>query len=127
MKHTETYDLFMDALEVMNRAMDANRGEGAYGRILDAMDDRLEGHASAVAVYDKDPDEPFDYFTIRFIGGRWELKERGRGEHDTEWKVSTDYLRSLVEDPESYVEHPARLDLDWIADRLPDELVSMAR
>jgi len=127
MKHTEIYDLFMESLEVINRALDANRGEGVFGRVLDAMDDRLEGHTSAVAIYDEDPDQPFDYFTIRFAGGRWELQERGRGAHDTEWKVSTEYLQSLIDDPETYIQHPTRLDLDWIADRLPAELASATR
>lgn len=126
MKHADTYDLFMESLDVINRVLDANRGEGLFGRVLEAMEDDLQGHRSSVAVYEDDPDHPFDYFTIRFLDGRWELMEQGRGEHDTEWKVSTDYLRSLAEDPESYIQHPARLDLDWIADRLPGELEALA-
>lgn len=122
MEPQERYDLFMEALDVTNQALDANRNEGAYGKMLDVLGDRLDGHRSAVAIYDDDPSEPFDYFTVRYLGGRFELVERGRGEHDSEWKVSVDYLESLRDDPESYIENPLRLDLDWLIDRLPDSV-----
>lgn len=122
MSNPSTYQLFMDALDVTNRAIDANRGQGAWGKLFDAVDEHLEGHRAAVGVYDDDPAEPFDYFTIRLLDGRFELVERGRGEHDSEWKVSRDYLQSLVDDPDRYIEHPIRLDLDWLTDRLPDSV-----
>ena len=124
MDNRERYDLFMEALDVTNRALETNRGEGVYGKLLEIFDEHLEGHRAAVAVYDEDPAEPFDHFTIRFLDGRFELVERGKGEHDTQWKVSTDYLRSLRDDPEKYVEHPTRLDWDWVTDRLPDSINS---
>lgn len=120
MTQPNTYDLFMDALDVVNRSMEANRGEGVYGNLIELFDDHLEGHRSAVAIYEDDPGAPFDYFTIRHLDGRFELAERGRGEHDSEWKVSREYLESLVEEPETYIEHPEKLDLDWLATRLPD-------
>lgn len=120
MTQPKTYDLFMDALDVVNRSIEANRGEGVYGNLLELFDEHLDGHRSAVAIYEDDPGAPFDYFTIRFIDGRFELVERGRGEHDSEWKVSRDYLDSLIEDPEAYIENPEKLDLDWLATRLPD-------
>jgi hypothetical protein len=122
MEPQERYDLFMEALDVTNQALDANRDEGAYGKMLDVFDDRLDGHRSAVAIYDDDPSEPFDYFTVRYLDGQFELVERGRGEHDSEWKVSVDYLESLRNDPETYIENPIRLDLDWLIDRLPDSV-----
>lgn len=122
MDEARRYDLFMEALDVTNRALEANRGEGVYGELLEVLDEHLDGHRAAVALYEEDPAEPFDYFTIRYLDGRFELLERGRGEHDTEWKVSREYLASLGEDPETYIEDPWRLDLDWLADRLPDSV-----
>jgi len=120
MTNTQTYSLFMDALDVVNRSLKANRGKGVYGRLLDAMSQFLNGHTSAVAVYEDDPGAPFDYYTIRYVDGLFELEEHGRGGHDSEWKVSRKYLLSLVDHPETYIEHPARMDLDWLADRLPE-------
>lgn len=112
--------LFTDALDVVNRTLEANRGEGLYGTALELIGDFIEGHRTVVSVYKDDPDAPFDAFTLRYRNGRFEKVERGKGEHDSEWKVSREYLESLVNDPDVYIEHPARLDLDWLASRVPE-------
>jgi hypothetical protein len=125
MSNAESYDRFMEALDVVNRVLEANRGEGAYGTVLEAIDEHLEGHTATVEVYDDDPHAPFDAFTVRWTDGRFELRERGKGEHDSTWKVSARYLDSLIENPETYVQHPTRLDLDWLTERLPDEVRSL--
>lgn len=125
MSNPESYDRFMKALEVVNRVLEANRGKGAYGALLEAMDERLEGHTAVVEVYHDNPGDTFDAFTVRWTDGRFELRERGKGEHDSTWKMSTDYLDSLIDDPETYIRHPTRLDLDWLTSRLSDKVASL--
>lgn len=125
MNARDIYDLFTQSLDVTNRAIDENRGEGVYGALISAWDKYLDGHKAGVAVYDEDPDQPFDYFTIRYANGKFELQSRGKSEHDTEWKVSRGYLQSLVDDPQAYIDHPAKLDIDWLKDRLPDAAASL--
>lgn len=116
----DTYKLFLNGLDVVNQSIEENRGQGVYGKLIEKFDDRLDGHRSAVAVYEDDPANPFDYFTIRYLDGRFELVARGKEDHDTRWRVSREYLESLVDHPKEYIEHPSKLDLDWLKTRLPD-------
>ena len=127
MNARDIYDLFTGALDVTNKAIDENRDSGFYGALISAWDKYLDGHKAGVAVYDEDPDQPFDYFTIRYAHGKFELQSRGKSEHDTEWKVSREYLQSLVDDPQAYIDHPAKLDIDWLKDRLPDAAASLLK
>ena len=125
MPNKDTYQLFMDGLDVINRSLDENRDKGVYGKLIAAFDKFVDGHVAAAGVYQDDPKTPHDFFTIRYLKGRFELVERGKGEHDTEWKVSTEYLQSLVDDPQKYIDHPARLDLEWLKHILPDSASSL--
>lgn len=56
---------------------------------------------------------------MRLDGGKLELVGRGkRDEAKISWTVSRDYLETVVEDPDRYVDHPEKLDLDAIKSRL---------
>ncbi len=125
MAHNDTYKLFMDALDVVNRSIEANRDEGVYGKLIEGFDKFADRHVSAVALYGEDPAHPYDYFTIKYTAGRFELVERGKGDHDTEWKVSKEYLVDVVENPQKYIDHPAKLDLEWMKHALPDTVSSL--
>lgn len=125
MAEQNAYTLFMNGLDVINRSLEANRDKGIWEKLIGAFDKYIEGHHSAVAVYDEDPSAPFAYFTIRYLNGRFELVEQGKGEHSTEWRVSRKYLQSLKENPRKYIDNPARLDLDWLKSILPDTVSSL--
>ena len=123
----DIYDLFTGALDVTNRSLEANRETKFFGTLIGAWDKFLEGHKAGVAVYDENPDQPFDYFTVRYANGKFQLQSRGKSEHDTEWKVSRRYLQSLVDDPQAYIDNPAKLDIDWLKNRLPDSAASLLK
>jgi hypothetical protein len=127
MRDEDIYDLFTEALDVTNRALDANRDSAFYGTLISGMDKYLDGHKAAVAVYDDDPQEPFDYFTVRYLNGKFEILARGKSEHDTEWRVSREYLDSVARNPDEYIEHPARLDIDWLRHLLPDSVNTLLK
>ena len=38
-----------------------------------------------------------------------------------------EYLQSIVDDPQKYVDNPTKLDLDWLKYRLPDAASSMLK
>ena len=43
---------------------------------------------------------------------------RGKQEPEAGWKVSRSYLESVVENADEYIEHPAKLDWDWLKSRV---------
>jgi len=117
-KTNDSYGLFMEALDVVNTAIREHRDGQLMGALLTAAEKAIGGRHLGVAVYRGDPDTPFDYFTLRFTNGRFELLARGKDEPEIAWKVSQDYLRDLVDNPRDYIDNPARLDLDWLRDRV---------
>lgn len=127
MAERDIYDLFTDALDVTNRSLKENRDAGFFGKLVSAWDKYMDGHKAGVAIYDKEPKHPFDYFTIRYLNGKFEILSRGKSEHDTEWKVSRKYLQSVTEEPQKYIDNPLKLDLDWLKDRLPDAAAGMLK
>ena len=108
----------METLDVFNRAIAANENSSPYREIL-AMGDKLfEGKNVGVAVYKDNADQPFDYFTIRFLNGKFELVARGKEEPEIAWKVSRDYLAEVAGNPQEYIDHPVKLDWDWLKNRI---------
>jgi hypothetical protein len=74
-----------------------------------------------VAVYDTDPSAPFDYFTLRFSEGRFELVSRATQAPAITWRVPRAYVERIVDDPEGFIEDPAGLlgvDAEWLKSRL---------
>ena len=127
MTEKDIYTLFDDAMGVTNKAIKKNRDATFFGPLISAWDKFLDGHKAGVAVYDEDPEKPFDYFTIRYLNGKFEILSRGKSEHDTEWKVSREYLQSVVDEPQKYIDNPSKLNLDWLKARLPDSAQAMLK
>lgn len=109
----------VQALNVMNSAIDAHRDDFPYKQILELSEKLLGDETIGMAVYADDASAPFDHYTVRFADGRFELLGQGKkGEPRITWKVSRDYLGDVVRDADTYIAHPEKLDLDWLKSRL---------
>ena len=119
MKVSETTGLFTDALATMNAVIDANEDTMPYRLFFDASKKMDMELTMGVAIYKNDPDTLHDYYTIRYEGNRFELIDHGKQDGiDICWKVSEDYLQKLAENPETYINNPAKMDWDWLKSRL---------
>ncbi len=114
----DSYKLFMGAMETTNRAIDEHRDKPVIKQIFSGAEKVLEGRSLGVAVYKEEPDQPYDYFTMRYANGKFELEERGKGDTDIAWRVSQEYLQDVNEDPDRYVANPLLLDTDWLKSRV---------
>lgn len=114
-----TYDLFLQALNVTNASMEANRNSVILKPMLDACRNELAGEDFGVEIYEDDPDAPCDYFTIRLKGDTFVLVSHSKPESTSaQWRVSLDYLRDVATHPRRYIDHPALLAFDWLNRRL---------
>ena len=116
----DSYDLFMGALEVTNKALDSLRSKPVIKEMVSLMDKHAEGRKFGVAVYGSNPDNPHDYYTVRIQNSSLQLASRGKDEPDIDWKVSTDYLKQINDDPQAFIDNPLKLDLEWLKSRLDD-------
>lgn len=114
----DTRTLFEEYLGVCNAALAANRERPLLGRLISASESLLRGRRMGVAVTKGDSSHPYDYFTLELSDGRFELLEHGKRQPDLAWTVQRSYLERVVEHPQEYVDHPLRLDWDWVVSRL---------
>ncbi|MCA9736514.1 MAG: hypothetical protein KC645_02720 [Gemmatimonadetes bacterium] len=124
MPKLDTRTLLTQAIDVVNRSLSANRDHGLYGLLIRALDDHMEGRTWAVAVYDGTPDQREGKFGVRYEQNRFGVVDQVPD--DDPWNASREYLQNLVDEPETYIEHPARMDLDWLTSRLPDSVAGLA-
>ena len=116
--NANTYDLFMGYLDVVNRTLDEHSDTPVIGQLLSLMEKFSTGKKFGAAIYKSDPESPYDYFTVRLANGKFELDSRGKDNPDIDWRVSQDYLAAVNDQPEKYIDNPAKLDLDWLKTRL---------
>jgi len=117
MNEKDPYVLFNEALQVMNKAIIENSDRFPYGQIMRVSEKAVGDRRIGVAVYNRDVDAPYDFYTLALKNGRLELLSHGKEEPDITWKVSRDYLKEVADNEEKYIGHPERLDLDWLKSR----------
>lgn len=106
--------LFERYLAVCNEALAAHEDEFPYRELTGTAERLLGDQPIDLAVYD---DEPKAAFSVRFKKKR--LKPKGKpADVRKAWRVNLSYLRHVVENPKTYIEHPENLDLDWLKSRM---------
>lgn len=114
----ETNTQFVEYLNIVNQAIGQHKDEFPYNKLISGTKNLLDDKRIGVAVYDGKPDNPSDYFTVQLRGTTFELVDHGKSSPDVEWKVPHEHLKDVIADPEEYIAHPAKLDLDWLETRL---------
>ncbi len=61
-----------------------------------------------------DANKPLAYFSTRFVDSMFTPVEEGTHSPDIRLKLSRSYLQKVVENSDEYMEHPTRLDWDWL-------------
>ena len=110
----EPVSLFIEALHAINRTLEKHHDSPVCQQLVSAGERHLAGREFGVAVYDVDPSSPFDQFSIRLRGGSFEMVSRVTHAPDLAVRVPRVYLERIVDDPEAFIENPARLvGVDW--------------
>ena len=84
-----TYDLFMGYLDVVNDALEEHSDTPVIGKLSKMLTDMAESRKIGAAIYESDPQSPFDYFTVRIADGKVQLDSRGKNEPDIDWRHQT--------------------------------------
>lgn len=118
MNITETTSLVTDYLSTVNQAIDEHADDFPMKQLIRAGDKMLDGRNVGMAIYGKDPESPYDFYTVRFEDRALKLVAHGKEDVDVAWKVSDDYLHRVVDNREDYIAQPAKLDLGWLKTRV---------
>lgn len=118
---TENFDeLFQQYVAVCNQALEKNRHVDEFYRPFRDAEANVDGAPTSVMVFDGEHEKPVTTFAISLFKGRVNIYSHAveppdhAGEAEFVWRVSTDYLRSVTADPQTYVEDPKKLDWHWV-------------
>ncbi|NQV27878.1 MAG: hypothetical protein HQ518_26305 [Rhodopirellula sp.] len=120
------------ALNVINTALIENRERCPWNQVVKAASSRLSGEKLVVAVEDdRNESDDQETFLVHLRNDRFCLvgNQPGRADDDpaiekthnadaADWKVTTRYLDDLACRATYYVQHPGRIGLEWLTDRL---------
>jgi hypothetical protein len=114
MNRSEISALFSSAMDVWNRAIRENRDRFPFREVLPKCEMALRGRLLGVRVHEGNLRRPVGQFAVRFRDGLIHLAAEADQNADVVWEVSRDRLQEVIEDPEHYVDHPAKLDWDFL-------------
>ncbi len=107
-------DLFQRYLDICNQALDANKERFPFKQILGAAREAEQSRQIEVRIVD---DEPADTMVMTIKRDAIQAEDHASCADcncDGEWRVSKSYLESVVENPQAYIENPAKIDWDWM-------------
>ncbi len=106
--------LFRRYVDICNQALSAHREAFPYKQIWGAVQGAARDKAVRVAIYD---DQPKTY-ELHLEEDHIEAAPDGLYAESPVCRINLSYLRQVVEHPEEYIHNPARLDWDWLRNRL---------
>ena len=110
----EEYErIFERYLEVCNQAIEKNKDKYPYTEIWRARWNSLGAdNILQCAVYD---DRPKVIYTLQLTKDmKIKILKKTHGTDDDIWPFKYSYLKQVVENPQSYIEHPDSLDWGWL-------------
>ncbi len=106
-------EVFQQYLEICNRAIERNKNKFPYTEIWGARLKLLEDELKIQAiVYD---DRPKLAYMLRLTKDmKIEIVEKKTIPPEDAWPFTYRYLRRVVDNPEEYIENPAKLEWGWL-------------
>lgn len=119
MSHSSAYVWFLQALNVMNAALEVHRNSLRLRPLLSLAETKLDGHDLTVAIVDDErPSRSVDYVTIRLQHGRFVLVSHTRTTARIDWRVSKADLMDVARNPRRYLDDPDQFDFAWLHKRV---------
>lgn len=105
--------VFQQYLEICNRAIEQNKHKFPYTEIWGARLNALKEEMKIEAVvYD---DRPKIAYMLRLTQDmKIEIVERKVIPPEEAWPFTYQYLRRVVDNPQDYIENPAKLEWGWL-------------
>lgn len=118
MTELDSKTLFLNFLNICNLALRVHKEEFLYQQMIEVAQRTIGGKNIGIAVVEEGSDSPSAYFTLRFQNGTFDVLEHGKSQPDTEWILQRAYLERVVENSSEYVDHPEKLEWDWLKTKL---------
>ena len=113
---TQVSDLFQSYLEVCNDALKQNKNRFPFKQILDAARTNAASRTIEVHIVD---DKPKSDIMMTLDADAIRAQSHADCDNcqcDAKWSVSKTYLEDVVNNPDAYIQNPAKIDWDWLYD-----------
>ena len=113
-KDAEEYErVFQQYLEICNRSIEQNKTKFPYTEIWGARLKELNDEMNVEAIiYD---DRPKAAFVLRLTKDmKIEIMEKKPIPAEEPWPFTYQYLKRVVNNPQDYIENPAKLEWGWL-------------
>jgi len=111
-------NLLIEYLDVCNTALEANRRSGSHKPLIAAYDAIFANRQVGVEIYGDDPKKIETAVTIRLVNGMFEPVPEQDANPSFHLKFQRRYMEEVVAHRQEYVQHPEKLDWDWVKSRL---------
>lgn len=109
-------DLFAQYLEVCNQALQASKHKFPFQQILGAAQQMNSSRKTEVFVIE---DRPQSTYVLLVNNEGIVAKAAASSEKCDclgEWRVTRSYLEDVIQNPQKYIENPAKINWDWLLD-----------
>ena len=118
MEHKLTKSYFLQYLNICNLALNKHKAVFPYKQILEIGEAVLGGKNIKISIVPGDSSLTNTHFMVRFNGGTFDVVADETEEHEFEWALKEIYLKKVVESPAEYIDHPEKIEWEWLKDRL---------
>jgi len=109
-------DLFHRYVEICNRALELNKDRFPFKQILHTAQNMMDNETVSLAVYDDNPKATYD---ISINENQIDVIDKNKTDKSNDvWHINLSYLEKVVGNPEEYIKNPAKIDWDWLKNRL---------
>jgi CBS domain-containing protein len=115
---TSTASLLVGFLGVCNESLAKNRDTFPYKHVFGLYEKLFADRDVHVTIYEDDPGKEIGPVTIRYVDGRYEPVSGESQSPGFRVKLKRSYMEQVVANPEQYIEHPEKLDWDWLKSRI---------
>jgi CBS domain-containing protein len=115
---TSTASLLVGFLDVCNKSLARNRESFPYKQLFGLYEKLFAGRNLGVILFEDDPKNEIGHVNVRYTGGRYEPIGGEIDEASFRVKLKRSYMEKVVGNPAEYIEHPEKLDWDWLKSRV---------
>lgn len=109
----EVTNLVKHYFNICNTALAAHRDDAVYGSVLALLNQYASGDTITLKVVGEASREAL-YFTTRFIDGQFTPIREGEHDPDTGFVLEREFLETVVDRSDEYVDSPEKLDWSWV-------------
>jgi hypothetical protein len=112
----ENFDVLMNRyLDVCNKAIEENKEDFFYKRVWGISERIFKTYHMHIAVYD---DRVKNLYVLRYADHKISEDRSVKPDFERSWHINYSYLKHVVDNPEQYIKHPAKLDWDWLKNKV---------